>query len=545
MIIDELLVSLGFDYDEEGLEAFKSDLEEARSFATKLFSTLAAGTAALVGFAIATTSASDGQGKLADEIGIAVESLDALQYASQRAGGTSDGLNASLSQLSIRIAETARGVGSGVEAFGILGLNVRTATGELKSADNMLLEVSDRFQSLSKSQQIELADKLGIRDSIRLLQQGSNGIRQLTDDAMALGVTTQEDAYISAEFQDSITSIWQIVKQLSRVITRSLLPVMQDTAKSFTDWWVANRGLIEQNLPEYIDKATIAIKLLTFAAMGFLAVKLVNTLVSLITLMRGLTVATMAMNAATLLLPTLIAAGIAAIALLAEDANVFFKGGDSFIGSMIKKFPQWETRILAVAKVFRIVYDIVAAILSALGAAFDIVSRLIMGDWEGVLKDLKTAVDEVISYLSGAIGNFFSSIGKAISNIGKDLKDKISGAFSVDILPEFVRKYITDDESESTPTDNKVNISPVVKGFIGNLTPDNNLINPFANTYQPFSQSDTNTTNNTSKQVNFQGGITIEVNEAQSGGNTAEQVRRELESMIEQADNDMNSAVRL
>ena len=430
--LDELLVSLGFEYDPSELEEFQSDLNDTISIAKKFAAAFAAGASALIGFTIASTRASDEQGKLADEIGIAVNKLDALQFANRRAGGSSDGLASSLQQLSIRIGETARGVGSGLEAFGLLGISVNNANGSLKTTDQVLLEVAGRFNTFSKSQQIELADKLGLRDSVRLLQQGSAGIKDLVREAELLGVTTEKDAAVSADFQDSLTDVWQIVKQLSRTITQSLAPVMEDMVTSFTEWWKTNRKLIEQNVPKFIAQAAMAIKLLTIAATAFIAVRLLGTLASLITLMKGLTVSTLLANAAVLLLPTLIAAGIAAVALLAEDAKVFFEGGESFIGDMIKKFPEWGDAIRVVAAIFATLAEMTTMIFDGWKEIFSFFTSGTVG--EDLLLVFRTLQEGFGGFVDGIISSMDNAVTGILDNIlgvFSGLKDKIADAFSL------------------------------------------------------------------------------------------------------------------
>lgn len=437
-VLDELLVGLGFDYDDEDLESFQSDLDKTTDLVKKFAGALVAGTAALFGFAAATTSASDEQGKMAEEVGVAVDTLDALQFANRRAGGTAEGLSSSLQQLSVRIGETARGVGSGIEAFGLLGISVTDANGKLKSTDQLLLEVSDKFQDLSKSQQIELAEKLGLRDSIRLLQQGSAGIQDLIKEANELGVTTAKDAEIAAEFQDSLTDIWQIVKQLSRTIAMSLVPILQDVADGLTEWWKDNKDLIAQRMPEFIEKAAFAIKLLTAAAVAFIAVKFVGLLASMVAILKTATLSALAFNAAVMALPLFIAGVIAAIGLLAEDAQVFFEGGESFIGSMIEKYPQWESQIRGIAKVFKFIAKVFKFIADLVGMIIDGWSMLIdLFSDDNFGRDLKLVFEQLWRDFKAMIDNMLDSVGEFFSGMWDDFKamidrmlDTITGFFS-------------------------------------------------------------------------------------------------------------------
>jgi len=324
---------------------------------------------------VTSSRASDEQGKLADEIGETVANVSALQYAQQIAGGSADGMANSLRELSLRASEAARGVGSGVEAFGLLGISTTGANGQVKSASNLLKEVSGRMQGLGRARQIELADKLGLRDSIRLLQLGPQAIEEMTTKAKALGETTGEDAKVSAEFNDALVDLWSVTKHISRLFTRVLAPIMKETVGTFTDWWIANRKIIEQNIPKWVDQLTMALKILSIAMGAFLAMRVLTHLYQMIALMRSLTLATLAVNASFIMLPLLISAlGLAFIALV-EDAKTFFEDGESFIGDMLEKYPEWEGEIRTVASVLQGVYYLTMLILEGWEKIFGLFSE--------------------------------------------------------------------------------------------------------------------------------------------------------------------------
>lgn len=425
-VIDELLIGLGFEYDAGGLDQFKSDVNATTDIVKDLAKVAIAAAAAITALTIASTAASDEQGKLAFEIGESVETIDALQFALTRSGGSADGMSSSLQQLAIRASEAARGTGSGVEAFGLLGVQATDVHGKLKPVGQLMLEVSGAMQGLSKIRQIELADKLGIRESIRLLQHGPRAIRELTDEARALGVTTAEDAAISADFQDSLTDLWRIVKQISRTLSRQFAPVMNELLDLTTEWWKVNKDVIEQNIPKWIDQATMAIKLFTLAMGAFLAVRIVGHISTLIGLMRSLSLATLAANAAAFLLPLLFAGAAVAIGLLAEDAKVFFEGGDSFIGDMIKKYPEWEDRLRTIAEVFNTLAEFTTTVLDGWTQIFKLFKFNRTTD--GVLDEFAGFIGDVTGlapFGTADMGLSERTVTGDLATIGSFLVDKI------------------------------------------------------------------------------------------------------------------------
>ena len=397
-LIDELLVGLGFEYDSGEAKKFKDDIGKTVGVVKNLAKVAATTATALTGMVVASSRASDEQGKLADEIGETVANVSALQYAQQIAGGSADGMANSLRELSLRASEAARGVGSGVEAFGLLGISTTDANGQVKSASNLMKEVSGRMQGLGRARQIELADKLGLRDSIRLLQLGPQAIEEMTTKAKALGETTAEDAKVSAAFNDALVDLWSVTKHISRLFTRVLAPIMKEMVGTFTDWWIANRKIIEQNIPKWVDQLTMALKILSIAMGAFLAMRVLTHLYQMIALMRGLTLATLAANAGFFLLPLLLSALALGFVALVEDAKVFFEGGESFIEDMIEKYPEWEDEIRTVASVLEGVYDLTMLILEGWDKIFGLFRE------EGADAMNQTLKDKGLGFLTKEIG---------------------------------------------------------------------------------------------------------------------------------------------
>lgn len=410
MLLDELLVALGFDYDDKDLKSFKDGVSTTNVVLGRLIKISTAAAVAVTGLTVVTTKAADEEGKFADEIGIAVDRLSALQHALSHTGGPTNGMASSLRNLAIRASEASRGIGSGIEAFGLLGISVINSNGELKNAEQLLFEVSEQFQGLDRFRQIELAEKLGIGQSLRLLRQTPDAIRELIDEAYRLGVTTEEDAILARDFADSLTDLSSSFKQVSRLITRELSPVIRGITDRMTNWWEINKDIIEQQLPEWIEKASKAFRILAFAALFWIGTRITVHIVTLTKLIRALTLRVLALNLAVLGIPALIVGAITAIGLLAQDADVFFKGGESFIGDMIKKFPQLERELDNLAVVFNVLYDNLVKIFNVMTQIKDFGTNPRGFIYDKIKESLSGFTPEgVVNFLGGdisAYGNY-------------------------------------------------------------------------------------------------------------------------------------------
>ena len=365
MKIDELLIGLGFDYDPKGLDKFSENIDAAKKTAMKMGKALLGVQAAVTALVTVSTKATDQQAKLAAEIGTTTEMLDGLMFAASRAGV--DNLGSSLQDLAVRAAEAARGTGSGVEALSMLGVSATDSSGNLKDISSLMIEISGSMQGLDNLKQIELADKLGLRSSIKLLQRGPKEIRALVAEAGAIGVATKEDAAIAERYQDSLTDITKVTSSLSRIISRTLAPVMSEMAESMVDWWKANRELIEQNMESWINTVSTAIKLLTIAGGAFIALKLAKGVIGLASAFKSLAGASALASGAMAIVPFLIVGAIAALILAIQDAQTFFEGGDSFFGDAIKDSDAWRDSLLNVAAVLATIGDTIGMIAEGWG----------------------------------------------------------------------------------------------------------------------------------------------------------------------------------
>ena len=74
-VIDELLVALGFDYDPKNVKKFEDDIKKGVKVVKDLAKKSIAAASAITALTVASTRASDEQGKLGDEIGASVEDI--------------------------------------------------------------------------------------------------------------------------------------------------------------------------------------------------------------------------------------------------------------------------------------------------------------------------------------------------------------------------------------------------------------------------------------------------------------------------------------
>lgn len=182
----------------------------------------------------------DKLGETAQKVGLPTEQLSALRYAAKLSGVESETLNASLIKLSKNMADTAAGSGEAQKGFAALGISVKNADGSLKPSSQVLTEIAGKFASYKDSAEktalaVNLFGKSGA-ELIPLLNQGSEGIANLEEEARRLGVTFDDDtANKAGAFNDVLDKMMVAVQGVWNQVAAQLLPSLLALADRFLD----------------------------------------------------------------------------------------------------------------------------------------------------------------------------------------------------------------------------------------------------------------------------------------------------------------------
>ncbi len=441
-IIDELLVGLGFEFDEKELDDFNKSISGVKDTMLKFAAAAGVATAAVGALLQTSASATDEITKQARQLNILTGEYDALLHASAITVGNTQAMSGALQNLSVRASEAARGMGSGVEAFGMLGISVTDVNGELKSTDQLLLETADALNDLGdQGQRLELADKLGIREIDLLLRDGAEGIRQLTDEAKTLGVITDTDSQAAEEFNDSMTRMFRILDSVRRMIATALLPQAEELIKTFTEWVKVNKEIIKQRFESFVTFLTKALTImgkavgvvidgfgmlieavggldnafeLLLLTMGVVfGAKVLSSIFAFIKLIRTAGTAILVLQAKLLLIPILIGAVIAALALLIEDIITFAQGGDSLFGKMLEEFPLIEKGFNIIRDTLTDIWELIQSIGKGIG---EFAGAIVVGT-EKLIEDPLGTAGEFIQGLNPFSGETVDEVGNFLQGL--------------------------------------------------------------------------------------------------------------------------------
>jgi hypothetical protein len=188
------------------------------------------GLGALVG---RTIELGDSMNDMSQRTGVSVESLARFRKAAATSGTDIDAVAKSLVKLSKGLYETAQtGKGPASEALQTLGISATDAAGKLKTADQVTLEIANKFKTMPDGIEktalaMQLFGKSGA-DMIPMLNEGGKAIESLSV-KMTAAFAKKAD-----EYNDKLAMLGGKVGGLAAGLTVALLPALDATATALT-----------------------------------------------------------------------------------------------------------------------------------------------------------------------------------------------------------------------------------------------------------------------------------------------------------------------
>lgn len=189
-----------------------------------------AAAAALVGAVKSAADYGDQLDNMSQRTGVAVEELAKLQYAAKLSDTSSEALGKGIGNLSKLMVAAAGGAEESSKLFEKFGINLRNADGTIRGTSDVLYDLADVFATMPDGpQKTALAmeffgKKLG-QELIPLLNQGSEGLKAMADEAERLGlVLNAEQAKAAADFNDNLDRLGQLSKSVGVNIGNQLIP---------------------------------------------------------------------------------------------------------------------------------------------------------------------------------------------------------------------------------------------------------------------------------------------------------------------------------
>lgn len=226
---DTAAFSKGLDQAQSKMKAFGASMASIATAAAAAFAAAGVG----VGVALkGVTDEADKLTKMAQQIGIPVDELSRLKHAADLSGVSVESLANGAGRLARNMQDAADGLKTPQRAFDQLGINIKTADGQLKSMSEILPEIAERFAKMPDGTQktamaMILLGRSG-RELIPLLNGGAEGLRAMMKEADELGIVIDQRTGKAAEaFNDNMTRLSRVWDGIITQVAVKMLPFFE------------------------------------------------------------------------------------------------------------------------------------------------------------------------------------------------------------------------------------------------------------------------------------------------------------------------------
>lgn len=316
-IVDTLYIALGIDPSklDKGLSIAQSKLAVGlKGMMSKVFAPLLAGATLSFGALFDSITNELGQmNSLSKAYNVNIEDMTAWSRAVQQAGGSVEGFDQTLATLNMNLTRMAVTGHSRVEPFfEAMGLDATELA--QKPITKALEEITKAIEGMDKRTSANLLRGMGFdAASIKLLQSGTKGLKELIDKQKELGVYNLKDAEALAKMKKGFREIISLLKTAFVPIFTLII----SGASRMTQYLVSAVLLIRRNMDALkvvaLGLAIVFRGQLIKALMDFGRVLMTNPVVALVT-------------------------AIAGLLLLLDDLIVYSKGGKSALAGFWRMF---------------------------------------------------------------------------------------------------------------------------------------------------------------------------------------------------------------
>lgn len=313
-VTSELVTEFSFIGSLMPLEQFNKSMGSSIKVMAGVVAAMGAAATATLLWADATLQAQRELTNLSERSGIALQRMNDLGFVASATGSDMQTLVGTLDSLNAAIGDAAL---NGSDAFAMIGVSATDMNGNLREADDLLLEVGQRFRDLQLPKQVQesLAAQLGIDNTLlNLLNLSNKEFNELIEQSQSFGVITKEQQQQIADYNNSVNKLGAGWDRLKNIMAIGLAPALSSITDGFSDFIQQNKDLIANGLKvtlEFVGELAKALMRLSPILLALAAPFAIFTLVTSPIL--------------------LIVAGISALILVLDDLLVGMKGGKSVI----------------------------------------------------------------------------------------------------------------------------------------------------------------------------------------------------------------------
>ena len=227
-----------------------------------------AGSNAIVKFTTAISNANDQLGFMSKRLGMAARDIKGMDTAVAALGGAGASAESTMKSLNQGIQEMVlMGNDSLIPFFSALGVGVVDASGNVRKMNDVLLDMSDSLSKMDPQQAYAIASAMGLDDGMaNALIQGRDAMQEMLDMQKKAYVSSKEDIAASRELskaQAFLSAQWEGLKTM---LANALIPVLLKITKVVSGWmdYLARN---ERTARNFFEGIAIAVTVLLIPAL--------------------------------------------------------------------------------------------------------------------------------------------------------------------------------------------------------------------------------------------------------------------------------------
>ncbi|MEY1236117.1 hypothetical protein AB7102_00935 [Providencia manganoxydans] len=175
---------------------------------------------------------------LSKNLGMNATEVKKWQNMAEMAGGTTEGMTASLSNLSKSLWDLVTiGDASVLPYFNALNVGVVDSTGNIRNLDDILLDVSDSLSKMSRPQAYNIAKNMGFDEgTINTLLQGRDAMERQLAAQKDIVISSKEELEISRKLNEQNALVSKQWEGLKTLIANYLTPYFLKFSERLTAW---------------------------------------------------------------------------------------------------------------------------------------------------------------------------------------------------------------------------------------------------------------------------------------------------------------------
>ena len=355
------------------------------------------------------------KGMEADEtsslLGITPEAFQQISGAFNRFGVESSSMAGQLSAINKQIQQAEKGTGRLKIVLDKFGLTIKNANGEIMSADEFLLSMSDQLKNFDGKTRGAILAMMGFDNSIQsAFSDGGEALMGFLAKQKELMLITQKDTEMAKKFTFQMKDLRDNITRIKNVIARFFLPILTKLAEITTKFinWIFKH------------------KTAFVAILAVIALSLKGILASLTAIV---------IKGAILAAPFIaLGALIVGLILLFEDIYYYFNGWDSVTGELVKKFPSLETALKPLEPLVKMIgqaFEDIAEFFA--NPSFDNFTAIFENIGRGIIDTAQQWGDVFIDVLATSLNGFidlFNFLDDLLTDIFTGLKNWIIDTFT-------------------------------------------------------------------------------------------------------------------